>query len=288
LASFIGRYAGHRDAALKDPELIIREAARSEELLSSGRLASVTGRDAQFVAFFAHPSEVPALFWEVGLEVQALLGVEGLVSMIEGQITSLQGELWQCWVELNYRVASDPSIHGYMEHLLLVAQKPRWRQVLRRVASELQQAGLEYKLSGGASTALHGVWLPVKDLDLEMDAVHAYRFQQLFQEYVTQPVALSENDRYRSHFGRFEINRVSLEVMGDLQRREGEQWKPSWTRTLELIDLDGTPVRVSWLEEETLAYMRRGRLERAAQCLSKCNQERLSSLMRGEEPCGVL
>jgi hypothetical protein len=76
--------------------------------------------------------------------------------------------------------------------------------------------------------------------------------------------------------------------MGDLHRREGELWTPTWNRTLDLIDLDGTPVRVSWLEEETLSYIRRGRMERATQCLPKCDPERLLRLMRGEESCGVL
>jgi hypothetical protein len=159
---------------------------------------------------------------------------------------------------------------------------------LRRLAFDLHRLGLEYKVVGGASAELHGVPLPFKDLDLEMSADSACRFQQLFQAYTLQPVALSESDQYRSHFGKFEIDGVKIEVMGDLQRREGDGWVPTWTRTLDLIDLDGIPVRASWLEEETLSYIRRGRLERAAQCLLKCDPERLVRLLRGQEPCGVL
>jgi hypothetical protein len=167
-------------------------------------------------------------------------------------------------------------------------KKPRWRRVLRQIASALERDGLEYKVSGGASAALHGVRLPVKDLDLEMGAEQAYRFQQLFPECVVQPVALSQSDRYRSHYGQFEIEGVKIEVMGDLERWEGEKWVPTWTRTLDLIDLEGTPVRASWLEEETLAYIRRGRMERAAQCLLKCDPQRLMRLLRGEEKAGVI
>jgi hypothetical protein len=167
-------------------------------------------------------------------------------------------------------------------------ESPAWQVVLRRVAVELEQAGVEYKVVGGTSAALHGVSLLVKDLDLEMSAEDAYRFQKFYQSYVIQPVRLSENERYRSHFGKFEIEGVKLDVMGELQRREGEKWVPTWTRTLDLVDLGGTPVRVSWLEEETLCYMRRGRLERAAQCLLRCDPERLSRLLSGEEPVGVV
>jgi len=54
------------------------------------------------------------------------------------------------------------------------------------------------------------------------------------------------------------------------------------------VDLDGVAVRVSWLEEETLAYIRRGRLERAARCLLRCDPDRLLALLRGELATGVL
>jgi len=45
--------------------------------------------------------------------------------------------------------------------------------------------------------------------------------------------------------------------------------------------LAGVPVRTSWLEDEVLAYVRRGRLDRAALCLPRCNRERLLALLRG-------
>jgi S-adenosylmethionine-dependent methyltransferase len=287
-ASFISRYAAHRDAAFKDPEWLQREPERSAVVLANGRLAPVDGIQAQFIAHFTHPNELPALFWDNGLEIQATLGVEGLVGGVEERVNALEGELWQRWVDLNYQVAADPSIHGLVEHLLLVARKPLWRSVLRRLAGELEHSGLEYKVAGGASLALHGLWLPVKDLDLELSAEAAYRFQQLFGQYAVQPVAFSESPQYRSHFGKFEIGGVKIDVMGDLHRREGDGWAPSWTRTLELIDLDGLPVRVSSLEEEALGNIRRARLERAALCLPKCDPERLARLLRRLEPCGVL
>jgi thiamine kinase-like enzyme len=54
------------------------------------------------------------------------------------------------------------------------------------------------------------------------------------------------------------------------------------------VDLDGVPVRVPWLEEETLAYVRRGRLGRAAECLPHCDHDRLLALLRGEQAAGVM
>lgn len=178
--------------------------------------------------------------------------------------------------------------HGRAAHLRAVAVKPSWRAVLREIAQRLDEAGVAYTAVGGASLALHGVDVSVKDIDIETKAEGAYHFQELFAENTVEPVALRESETYRSHFGRFEFDGVKVEVMGDLCRREGERWVPTAAATQTTVALDGVEVRVSWLEEETLAYIRRGRLDRAAQCLPHCDHGRLMTLMRGEHVTQVL
>jgi SAM-dependent methyltransferase len=287
-AAFISRYAVPRWAAVHEPSWPLEKPERLETLLSTGVLPPSGDGSLEFVAHFAHPPEVAPLCWRAGFEVVALLGVEGLVSMIESEVNALSGEAWDAWVDLNYRVARDPSIHGCVEHLLVVGVKPRWRSVLWQIARRLDQGGVAYKVVGGAAVALHGVPIPVKDLDLETDAEAAYRFQALFAERCIEPVSLRESEVYRSHFGRFDFGGVTVEVMGDLHRREGDRWVPAMTATETVVDLDGVPVYVPWLEEGTLAYVRRGRMNRAAQCLSYCDRERLVTLLRGERATGVL
>ena len=223
LASFLSRYAGHRDVAVTVPEFLYSGKNIWVRYSRVGGCCRVGLMENEFIANFTHPSEIPGLFWEEGLEMQALLGVEGLVSKIEDKVNGLTGDAWQRWVDLNYQAAGEPALLAGTEHLLAVARKPAWRKVLRRLAVEMDDLGLDYKVSGGASVALHGVWQAVKDLDIEMSAEQAYCFGEHFKEYTTQPVRLSESDQYRSHFGKFEIESVKIDVMGDLQRREGEQ-----------------------------------------------------------------
>jgi hypothetical protein len=86
---------------------------------------------------------------------------------------------------------------------------------------------------------------------------------------------------YRSHFGRFDFDGVLVEVMACLERREGDGWAPAQTSHAEMVMLDGAPICVSWLEEEALAYIRCGRLERAALCLPHCDYSRLFALLHG-------
>jgi hypothetical protein len=152
----------------------------------------------------------------------------------------------------------------------------------------LNEAGVEFKVVGGACAALHGVRIPFKDLDLEMSGEAAHRFQELFPAQILEPVGLSESPAFRSHYGAFDIDGVRVEVMGDLERRQGEGWEPTWTCTRALIDLEGQEIPVSWLEEEMLAYIRRGRLDRAAACLLKCDQAKLLQVLRGEQEIGVI
>lgn len=286
-AAFISRYAVPRWAAAREPSWPLEYPALLERILATGVLPPGAEDGSSFVAHFAHPAEVGPFCQRAGLEVVTALGVEGLVSMIEDGVNALSGAAWDTWVELNYRVAADPSIHGCVEHLLVVAVKPRWRAVLRHIAQRLAEAGLAYAVVGGTAVALHGVPLPVKDLDLMMSAGDAYRFQALFADRVVEPVALRESERYRSHLGRFDFDGLIVEVMSDLHWREATGWVPVSLATETAVDLDGVPVLVPSLEEESLVYVRRGRLDRAALCLPYCDRDRLLALLREGRAVGM-
>ena len=73
-----------------------------------------------------------------------------------------------------------------------------------------------------------------------------------------------------------------------MERPEGDGWVSTAASTETVLELDGVPVPVAWLEEEALAYVRRGRLERTAQCLPYCDRDRLLSLLRRETLTAVI
>lgn len=60
-----------------------------------------------------------------GFETLDLIACEGVISMIEEKINELTGEAFDAWVELNYQLSKDPSLHGCAEHLLYVGRKER-------------------------------------------------------------------------------------------------------------------------------------------------------------------
>jgi hypothetical protein len=43
--------------------------------------------------------------------------------MNDEHFAGMTGDLWDAWVDLNYRVCRDTSIHGAVEHVLGVGRK---------------------------------------------------------------------------------------------------------------------------------------------------------------------
>lgn len=279
-AAFITRFAVHRDAAAHYFTEPLALPGLYETIEQTGQLPPREG--VGFVAYFAHPDEVEPLMRRAGLEVDEILGVEGYVSIIEDQgVNALTGPAWDWWLEANWRGAHEAALRGAVEHLLVVARNPAWRGVLVRVVRQMTEAGIPCKVIAGASATLHGVPLKVKDIDIETDVAGVYRCAELFGEHLLGPVTHSDNGLYRSHFARFNFDGVDVEIMGDLHRREGEGWAPTMSLTETTVELAGVRVRVPWLEEELLAYLRRGRLQRASQILPYCDRDRLLALLRG-------
>ena len=207
-AAFISRYAAHRDAAFRYPTEPVDRPGLYERIEADGVLPPATIRR----------PDLHRLFCPAGGSCAAFAGKPGLrsrpcwalkawsASSKTRRSTRLTGPAWDWWAEANWRAASDPSLHGAVEHLLVVARNPRWRPVLREIVRRLDEANVRYTVVGGTSLALHGLPLPVKDLDIETDPAGAYRFAELFAAHVVEPVALKESRSYRSHFGRFDFD----------------------------------------------------------------------------------
>lgn len=125
-ATLITRYAPVRWSAKNEPEWL----SQGKELLQTGVWRpSATGNPSKarvgFTnSYFAHPTEIRPLMKRNGFEDLDLIGCEGAVSMIEEKINELKGDEFNSWVDLNYRLGKDPSLHGAAEHLLYIGRKP--------------------------------------------------------------------------------------------------------------------------------------------------------------------
>lgn len=89
-----------------------------------------------------------------------------------------------------------------------------------------QLAGLDepWLVTGSTAAALHGADLCPGDIDVESTATGAYAIGTRLAPYQVKPVQFGEIDYVRSHFGVFNIQGVTVEVMGDLQTRTETGW----------------------------------------------------------------
>ncbi|MCI2425892.1 hypothetical protein LM597_00460, partial [Candidatus Acetothermia bacterium] len=73
-------------------------------------------------------------------------------------------------------------------------------------------------------------------------------------------------ERIRSHFGELMINRIKVEIIGEIQKRLEDG---SWDNPVDLechkrvIEVEGMQVSVLSLEYEYHAYLRLGRIDKA-------------------------
>lgn len=95
----------------------------------------------------------------------------------------------------------------------------RFYEVLSCVVKTLQGHNVTWALTGSTSFALQGVPVEVHDIDIQTDAEGAYVIQSLFPGNITRPVKFLESPRIRSHFGAMEIDGVTIEIMGAVQKR---------------------------------------------------------------------
>jgi SAM-dependent methyltransferase len=118
-ASFITRFAPLRDLAIQLPGWILAHPERYRQLLEAG--VNPAYESSGFPdSYFIHPDEVAPLMAEGGFTQLALHGVEGVVAGHEETVNALEGELWDAWVALNYRLSREPALYGAADHLLFV------------------------------------------------------------------------------------------------------------------------------------------------------------------------
>lgn len=122
-ASFITRYAPIRMQAKLEPNWVFAKHRRFEKLFSTG-VHEPRGNERRFTdAYFAMPSEIEPFIEKRGFQTLDLVSCEGIIGLMEEKVNELTGDLWEAWVDLNYRLGKDPSIHGAAEHLLYVGRK---------------------------------------------------------------------------------------------------------------------------------------------------------------------
>lgn len=121
-ATVITRYNALREQAMWAPEDLPAMREVLEPILATGRHHARSERG--FTDHYAMMALEFAPWMEsFGLATLEVLGQEGLLFLIDQKVNLLDGPVWEAWVELNERYASDPSTWGAAGHLLYLGRK---------------------------------------------------------------------------------------------------------------------------------------------------------------------
>ena len=136
--------------------------------------------------------------------------------------------------------------------------------VLQIIAKILNHEDIFWVLTGSTALNLRGVDVEMKDIDIMSDRENAYRIDKLFTKYCVQPMSYSETEKFRSHFGVYEINGIRIEVMADLEYKNmnGNWQKSIWDKIVKQ-KIDDLIVPMFTIKDELKSYEDLGREEKA-------------------------
>lgn len=143
---------------------------------------------------------------------------------------------------------------------------PTCLQVLQKLYARLHDTDINWVVTGSLSFALQGVPVEPHDIDLQTNEAGAYAIEQAFSECVLRKVAFSSTANIRSHFGAILLDRIKVEIMGDIQKRlEDGSWEApvDLIQHKQIVEFEGMQIPVLSLEYEYQAYRKLGRFERA-------------------------
>jgi len=133
--------------------------------------------------------------------------------------------------------------------------------VLKFITKKFQDYGIYWVIVGSVSLALQGLDLKPNDIDILTNKKDALKMNKLLEDYVMQPVKWSKNEEFDSYFGKFLINSVKVEIMGDLKIKMGGEWisLKNRLRSPKFIKSEGISLPVSPIKEQLEYYERRNK-----------------------------
>jgi len=143
--------------------------------------------------------------------------------------------------------------------------------VLRLVSDSISDSDIIWALTGSLAFHIRGIDVSVGDIDIQTDNNGAYEIGRRLMNYVVNPVEFRASERIRSHFGQFQIDGISVEVMGDIEKLMPDgTWlsTPPLESIIEYVTYQDMIIPVLELEYEYQAYKLMGRTARA-ECLRK-------------------
>lgn len=150
-------------------------------------------------------------------------------------------------------------------------------KALRIIYDALKDRGINWNLGGSTNLLLQGVDVAPRDIDIVADKQGAISIGELLENYAIKKVEYVETEKIASYFGKFKIEGVEVEVIGEprMKTTNGGWTQPFVPKRRQLRNLQGMRIPLTLLEDQLKAYERLGRKDKV---------QRIKRALRREQP----
>ena len=138
-------------------------------------------------------------------------------------------------------------------------------QIIQLITRSLAKSDIIWAFTGSTSFNLQGIDFPPSDIDIQTNQSGAYQIEEIFHQYSIKPVQFSTTETIRSHFGTVNIQGISVEIMGDIEKYVDNNWgtPPNLVEHRQFISIYDLQIPVLSLQYEVEAYRKMGRIQKA-------------------------
>ena len=145
----------------------------------------------------------------------------------------------------------------------------RYLNVLEIILCRLKSLNYPWAVTGSLGLVIQGVEVDVHDIDLQSTKEGVFAIERALEEYIVHPVEYLESKKIRSFFGELGIDRIKVEIMGDVQKDIGGGWGPAsdLSASIHWVKVGELSIPVLDLDWEYEAYRLLGREEKVGKIL---------------------
>jgi hypothetical protein len=139
-------------------------------------------------------------------------------------------------------------------------------EVIKFITEKLSHININWALIGSSNLALQGVDVEAHDIDILIDKEGALLIGEILKEFTEKEIKYQESEKFKSYYGKFIIDGVDVEIMGDLLIINPEE--NIWSQSLNLSEkiyfqIDNIKIPIISLDQEYKAYLKLGRIRKA-------------------------
>jgi hypothetical protein len=152
-------------------------------------------------------------------------------------------------------------------------------EALRILTKRLSGSAINWAVCAGTGIWLQGVKIEPKDIDIIVCTKDdTERLAERLKKFEIEPIKRVEKENYDAYEGKFKVNGIDVQVMGELVNKV--PGCDLWSETKGLsakrtLIVDSMRIPVISLAQEYNAYLKRGKLEKA---------EKIFEAMQGKNP----